>query len=60
VGLLEEWEARTPARQPVHRDPDDVLTLRDGSEVPTHPGGAVERPDAEVESRLRALGYLTD
>jgi arylsulfatase A-like enzyme len=55
---LEEWLQAYPARAPERRDPNDVITLPDGSVVPF--GSQEEMPDldASMAEQLRALGYL--
>ncbi len=59
---LERWERETPARTPIGRSPDDVITFGDGTVEPSVPpseDGTDELPP-EVLEQLRALGYLGD
>jgi len=57
---LAAWEAATPARPPLNRDPDDGVLFPDGSYHVTAPSEAGTSPtlDPDVRAQLEALGYL--
>jgi len=55
---LEAWARATPRREPERRDPEDVVTLGDGSVVPSRAREVVPEIDAAMADQLRALGYL--
>ena len=57
--MLEGWTESHGRRPPLGHDPDDVVTLGDGTEVPIsgEAGGKVDL-DAETTAQLQALGYM--
>ena len=46
------------SNRPERRVETDVLTLGDGTVIPTTDGGAVPELDAAMRAELEALGYL--
>lgn len=63
--LLDRWQAATPARPPIRRDPAfDVWRLGDGTVVPRQTAAVAETEGEtatihrDLEAQLRALGYL--
>lgn len=59
---LSQWERETPARTPIGRSPDDVITQADGTVEPSVPPSAdgTDELPPEVLEQLRALGYIGD
>jgi arylsulfatase len=56
---LTVWERKTPSRPPLNRSAADVMTMADGTVIPTvHEGGPEPVIDDATMNALRALGYM--
>ncbi len=55
---IREWEARTPSRPPLRRDPQDGETGSDGVFTPIPASSSSPAMSETLEAQLRALGYL--